>query len=140
MPTVQRFEELRVWQRARALAKEVYVVTSTGQLGRDFALRDQLRRASISVVSNIAEGFERDGNREFEQFLTLAKGSLGEVQAQLYVALDVGFVTPEQFQRLRALTIEVGNLISGLLRYLRNTTIKGTKFRERPELYVTEPN
>lgn len=83
MSRIERFEDLEAWKGARALTGSIYAVTGTGAFSRDFALRDQIRRASISIVSNIAEGFERDGDKEFLQFLSMAKGSCGEVRVQL---------------------------------------------------------
>jgi S23 ribosomal protein. len=90
MGTIQKFEDIDAWQKARALTREVYAVTADGAFAKDFGLRDQIRRAAVSVMSNIAEGFDRGGVREFIQFLFIAKGSAAEVQAQLYVALDAG--------------------------------------------------
>ena len=87
MATVSRFEELGAWQKARELVDRVYRMTASGELARDFALRDQIRRAVLSIPSNIAEGFERGGRAEFLQFLSIAKGSAGEVRTQLYLAL-----------------------------------------------------
>lgn len=89
-----------------------------GEFARDFGLRDQIRRASVSIMSNISEGFERGGAKEFKRFLSIAKGSTGEVKAQLYVARDVGFINQEQFNTLFKLTTEVGKLIGGFMSYL----------------------
>ena len=86
MATFKTFEDIEAWQRSRALTKSIYKVTSQGTFARDFGLRDQIRKASVSIMSNIAEGFERSGTKEFIQFLATAKGSAGEVRAQLYVA------------------------------------------------------
>ncbi len=115
-----RFEEIESWKRARKLTNEIYQSTSRGQFARDFGLRDQIRRAAVSILSNIAEGFERGGNREFLRFLAIAKGSCGEVRAQLYVAFDQNYLSLEAFDRLSRDAIEVGRLIFGLMRYLRN--------------------
>jgi len=87
---IKKFEDLESWKKARTLTNEVYKATTAGNFVRDFALKDQIRRASISILSNIAEGFERGGDKEFLQFLAVAKGSCGEVRAQLYIALDQG--------------------------------------------------
>ena len=89
---VKNFEDLEIWKDARALTREVYQLTRDSKFLKDFGLRDQIRRAAISVMSNIAEGFERGGNQEFVQFLYVAKASCGEVRSQLYVALDQGYV------------------------------------------------
>jgi four helix bundle protein len=88
MSTIKRFEDIEAWQRAREIAKNIYRITSSGEFSRDYGLKDQIRRSSVSIMSNIAEGFERDGNKEFIYFLSLAKGSCGEAASQLYVALD----------------------------------------------------
>jgi four helix bundle protein len=90
MANISKFEEIEAWCKARLLTKEIYAATSQGEFAHDFALRDQIRRASVSIMSNIAEGFERGGNKEFRQFLFMAKGSAGEVRSQLYIALDIG--------------------------------------------------
>src|SRR5688572_30296581 len=97
MATVKTFEGLEVWQHARKLVKEIYGVSNRGPFSKDFGLRDQLRRASISILSNIAEGFERSGNKEFAHFLFMAKGSAGELRAQLYVALDLAYISANDF-------------------------------------------
>ncbi len=122
MATIDRIEDIDAWKKAREMARQIYRVTATGQFARDFGLRNQIREASVSVMSNIAEGFERGGDKEFRQFLAYAKGSAGEFKAQLYVALDVGYLPQEQFERLYFLATETGKLIGGLIRYLRGST------------------
>ena len=92
MSSFQRFEDIEAWQKARELTKAIYAMSNDGQFARDFGLRDQIRRASVSIMSNIAEGFERTGDAEFRHFRSMAKGSVGEVRAQLYVALDTGLI------------------------------------------------
>jgi len=129
MATFRQFEDIDAWQRARALVKEVYALTDQGDFARDFSLKDQVRRASVSVMSNIAEGFERDGTKEFIQFLSIAKGSVGEVKSQLYVALDRGYVTRNEFNMLSELTGETARLIAGLMSYLKQSDIKGAKYQ-----------
>lgn len=118
MARIEKFEDIEAWQRARQLAKAVYVVTSEGKFSRDFGLRDQIQRAAVSVMSNIAEGFERGGDVEFRRFLAIAKGSAGEVQAQLYVALDAGLIDQTAFDSLYKSATETGNLIGGFMKYL----------------------
>lgn len=118
MGRIERFEDIEAWKRARELTRAVYKVTDESSFARDFALRDQIRRAAISIMSNIAEGYERDGDKEFRQFLSVAKGAVGEVKAQLYVALDVGHLTETEFSRLFDLADETGKLIGGFIRYL----------------------
>ncbi len=95
MSTFQSFEEIEAWQKARELTRRVYELLDKGSFARDFGLRDQMRRACVSILSNIAEGFERSGTGEFVQFLSAAKGSAGEVRAQLYVALDRRYIERE---------------------------------------------
>ncbi len=129
MSSFKSFEEIESWQKARELTRKVYTVSNQGAFTKDFGLRDQIRRASVSIMSNRAEGFERDGNREFLQFLTVAKGSSGEVRAQLYIALDQDYIDKNTFETLSAISIEIGNLIGGLMNYLRKSDIKGKKFK-----------
>src|SRR6202012_3122572 len=99
--TITQFEDIEAWKLGRELTRAIYRVSKAGEFGRDFALRDQIRRAAVSVTSNIAEGFERGGNREFVQALAVAKGSAGEVRSQLYVALDEGYIREAEFTELR---------------------------------------
>jgi four helix bundle protein len=129
MSKIERFEDIEAWKKARELTKIIYEVTSQGKIASDFPLKDQLRRASISVMANIAEGFEREGNKEFRQFLAMAKGSVGEVKALLYVALDAGLASSEQFQKIMALADETSRLLAGFLRYLKASDKKGSKFQ-----------
>lgn len=129
MSSFQRFEDIDAWQKARELTKAIYALSNDGQFARDFGLRDQIRRASVSIMSNIAEGFGRGGNKEFIQFLSTAKGSASEVQAQLYVALDAGYMNQEQFQKLYSETEATARMIAGLLRYLQNSDFKGAKYK-----------
>ena len=104
MATAQQFEDLHVWQDSRALVREVYKITKQRDFRRDFALRDQITRAATSAMSNIAEGFERGSRKEFIQFLSVAKGSSGEVRAQLYVALDQDYIDQKTFDEMREAT------------------------------------
>lgn len=129
MATFKNFEEIEAWQKARELTQEIYKLTNHGLFSKDFGLRDQIRRASVSIMSNIAEGFERSGTGEFTQFLSIAKGSSGEVKAQLYIALDQGYLKREEFDRLFALVVETGRLIGGLMNYLRSSGLKGSKYK-----------
>jgi four helix bundle protein len=122
------FEGLRVWRAARGLAEEIYRVTSTGGFRGDPAVRDQIRRAAVSVMSNIAEGYERDGNREFLQFLALAKGSSGEIRSHLYIAEDQGYVRGEELDRLIREATRISRMISALMKYLRTSELRGRKF------------
>ena len=126
---IRKFEDIESWKKARRLTNEIYQITGTGRFARDFGLRDQIRRASISMLSNIAEGFERGGDKEFLQFLAMAKGSGGEVRAQLYVALDQGYLAQDVFDVLTMNTVEIGQLISGFMKYLSNSELRGSKYR-----------
>jgi four helix bundle protein len=129
MSRIERFEDLEGWKLARTLTGLIYDVSGTGAFARDFALRDQIRRAAISIVSNIAEGFERDGDKEFLQFLSMAKGSCGEVRAQLYLALDRAYMSQEQFAQLGGKAVELSRIISGLIHYLKNSQLSGRKYK-----------
>ena len=129
MPTFQKFDEIEAWQKARELTRELCAVSSCGPFSKDFGLRDQIRRASVSIMANIAEGFERDGIQEFVQFLAVAKGSAAEVVSHMYVALDQGYVTQAEFERLTALATEVGRMIAALMNYLRRSGTKGLKYK-----------
>jgi four helix bundle protein len=129
MGKIERFEEFEAWQRSRELTKLIYQLSGSGNFGRDFGLKDQIRRAAVSIPSNIAEGFERDGDKEFQQFLSIAKGSCGEVRAQLYIALDQQYLTQSQFDSMSNQLIELSRMISGLITYLRNSELRGRKYR-----------
>jgi len=129
MAKIEKFEDIEAWQKARELTRQIYAVSGEGAFSRDFGLRDQMRRAAVSIMSNIAEGFGRGGNKEFMQFLSTAKGSVSEVQAQLYVAFDAGYINQEQFQKLYSETETTARMIAGLLRYLQNSDFKGAKYK-----------
>ena len=118
MAMVKRFEDLEAWRRVRTLTRGVYDAAKLPNFCRDFGLKDQICRASVSIMSNIAEGFERESDPEFARFLKIAKGSAGEVRSQLYIALDLGYVDPQRFNHLVALTNEISRMIVGLLKYL----------------------
>lgn len=111
---IERFEDFIAWQKARKLTSNIYQVSNVGGFARDFGLKDQIRRAGVSVMSNIAEGFERGRPTEFHQFLSVAKGSCAELRSQLYVALDVGYVIDDDFRALMTQAIEVGQILGGL--------------------------
>jgi four helix bundle protein len=128
MAAIKKFEDLEAWKIARQLTKEIYRVSGNAQFARDFGLRNQICRASVSIMSNIAEGFERDGDKEFVNFLSIAKGSAGEVRSQLYVALDQKYITQDEFDRIFEKAVECGRVISGLMKYLKQSELKGRKF------------
>jgi len=114
MKKVTVFEDLMAWQKARELTKQVYNITNSEKFAKDFGLRSQMQRAAVSIMSNIAEGFDRAGRSEFHQYLVIAKGSCAEVRSQLYVALDVGYLSSRRFDKLRKLSEEVSQIIGGL--------------------------
>lgn len=128
MAIIKQFEDLEVWKLAFETADKVYDLTLVGPLKSDFALRDQIRRCAVSIFSNIAEGFERDGNREFINFLSIAKGSCGELRSQILFANKRGYITDEDLQSLTKHLIEISNQISGFQRYLRDSDMRGRKF------------
>ena len=111
---IERFEDLIAWQKARTLTARIYEITEQGRFGRDYGLKDQIRRAAVSVMSNIAEGFERARPSEFHQFLSVAKASCAELRSQLYVALDARYMSDEAFHDLMSMAIEVGRIVGGL--------------------------
>jgi four helix bundle protein len=111
---ISKFEELIAWQKSRELVTAIYKVTNGKEFSRDFGLRDQIQRAAVSIMSNIAEGFERAGRAEFHQFLVIAKGSCAEVRSQLYIALDIGYISKAEFDSVHEMAIETGRIIGGL--------------------------
>jgi four helix bundle protein len=129
MATFTKFEEIDCWKNARELARRIYEVSEKGPFARDFGLRDQIRRAAVSVMSNIAEGFDRSGTAEFVDFLATAKGSAAEVRCQLYVALDQGYLPDKDFNELNLLAAETGKMAGGLMKYLRGSGYRGSKFK-----------
>ena len=129
MARIDRFEQIEAWIKARELTKAIYGISRHGEFARDFALRDQIRRAAISIMLNIAEGFERDGNSEFRQHLSIAKASAAEVQSGLYIALDAELIDATEFDQLYQLAQDTKNLIAGFIRYLNKTPLKGRKYQ-----------
>jgi four helix bundle protein len=111
---IQRFEDFIAWQKARRLTSDIYRVSNLGRFAGDFGLKDQIRRAAVSSMSNLAEGFERGRPAEFHQFLSIAKASCAELRSQLYVALDVGYLETQSFEALMAQATEVGQILGGL--------------------------
>jgi four helix bundle protein len=122
------FEELEVWKLSRVLTKEMYSLSNDGIFARDFGLKDQIRRASVSIMSNIAEGFERGGNKEFIQFLYIAKASCGEVRSQLYVAHDQNYINDSKHQSLYELAKNLSVKLSNFIKALRGSKYKGDKY------------
>lgn len=118
---IETFEDLRVWQKGIELVKQVYLLTKEGDLSKDFGLRDQLRRASVSVPTNIAEGFERYSRKEYVQFLNIAKGSAGEVCSLLRVALEVGCLDKSKYDQLYNSAVELSRMLSSQIQALNNS-------------------
>src|SRR3990172_974323 len=117
---IKRFEDIIAWEKAREQVEKIYRLTGTDKFNRDFGLKDQIRRAAISVMSNIAEGYARQTDKEFVQFLYIARGSAFEIQSQLYVALDLGYIVEEEFEKTYEAFSEISRLIMGLIKYLQN--------------------
>ena len=128
MATIKRFEDLEIWQDARKLSKEIILISKNTELNRDFKLKEQIKDSSGSVMDNIAEGFERNGNTEFRQFLSIAKGSAGETRSQLYRVFDNDYINEVHLNHLvsecEKLSIKIHNFIT----YLNKNDFKGTKF------------
>lgn len=122
---IERFEDLVAWQKARKLAGRIYEITSEGDFSKDYGLRNQIQRAAVSIMSNIAEGFERSRPAEYAQFVSIAKASCAEVRSQLYLAWDVGYITREEITELMKDSREVGRILGGLRRGIEKR--KGTK-------------
>ncbi|MBW6491212.1 MAG: four helix bundle protein [Lentimicrobium sp.] len=122
------FEDLPIWQKARTLAQYVFEITETGLFSKDYRFRDQIRSSSGSVMDNISEGFERGGNKEFIQFLYIAKGSCGETRSQSYRAFDFKYINQETLDDLIRRTRELSSEISNFIKYLKNSGMKGDKF------------
>jgi len=131
MATINNFEELKVWQKARILCQEVYELIEKERFCRDYKLKDQLNGSSGSVMDNIAEGFGRQGNNEFINFLTISNGSALEVKSQLYRALDRKYITAEKFDALEKLIEEINKMIAALIIYLGKSDFRGKKFKAR---------
>lgn len=138
MPTIQKFEDLEVWQDARELVKLVYALTTKFPKQETFGLASQMQRAAISVMSNIAEGFERGSNTEFIQFLYIARGSCGELRSQCYVALDLGYASSVEVETLRERCQVLSRRLQAFIEYLKSSGIKGQKFHEERATYQTE--
>jgi four helix bundle protein len=129
MSKIQKFEDILAWQKARELTKEIYAHAKAGLFAKDYGLRDQIQRASVSIMGNVAEGFDRGGDKEFIQFLSFSKGSGSEVKSHLYVALDQQYVNTTQFHQLYNAADEVGRLLAGFMSYLKQSGLRGRKFK-----------
>ncbi|HLV46343.1 MAG TPA: four helix bundle protein [Flavobacterium sp.] len=129
MATINRFEELEIWQEARRLSKAIHKITIETDLKTEFRFKEQIKASSGSVMDNIAEGFERDGNLEFRQFLSIAKGSAGEVGSQLYRVFDYGYINEETLNELKTDYEKLSGKIKNFISYLNKRDFKGNKFR-----------
>ncbi|MEL1253965.1 four helix bundle protein [Flavobacterium sp. DGU38] len=118
MSKFKSFEEINSWQKSRIFNKKIYLITENSNFKRDFDFVRQIRRASLSISSNIAEGFERNTDKEFVYFLYVAKASAGEVRSQLYLAFDLEYIIKEEFEMLLNLVTEISKLLSGFIKYL----------------------
>ena len=114
------FEELKVWQDSRAFVKSIYELTSSNNFAKDYGLKDQIQRAAVSIMNNIAEGFERNNNKEFIIFLKYSKGSAGEIRSMLYVALDLNYISKSTFEEYYENVINIITQISNFIKYLKN--------------------
>ena len=120
---VNSFEDLQVWKDSRILVKSIYQLTSDGKFSKDFGLREQIQRASVSIMNNIAEGFERNNNKEYIKFLGYSKGSAGEVRSMLYVATDLGYISQDNFNSNYQMAINIITQISNFIKYLKKSSI-----------------
>jgi len=116
---IEKYEDLQIWKISVELAKEIYLLTSLDLFNRDYSFKDQIRRAAISISSNIAEGFERNNNNEFIQFLRISKGSIGEVKTQLYIAVEIKYLDKQKYITLNDKLHNLSCQIGKLLNYLR---------------------
>ena len=123
------FEDLEVWKLSRELTNKIYNVSNDGRFAKDYGLRDQIRRAAVSIMSNIAERYERCGNQEFIQFLSIAKASCGEVRSQLYVVMDQGYMNKKECEQLIDNDRKLSIMINNFIEYLKEGTYKGTKYK-----------
>ena len=120
----ERFEDLDIWKLSRELVKSIYNITTKAEFTRDYGFINQIQRCSVSIMSNIAEGFERKGNKEFIHFLSIAKGSCGELRSQLYIALDLGYINEGDFQNNMESAERISGSISSLIKYLESYNLK----------------
>ena len=135
---VKTFEDLNVYQRARELINKIYEITRNPSFSRDYGLVDQIRRAAVSVMSNIAEGFERGSNTEFTQFLYIAKGSCGEVRTQLTIAFDQKYIEKKSYEELNEQCRLVSGMIGNLITHLKGSQYQGNKFKKAPVKTMAE--
>jgi four helix bundle protein len=130
MATVKTFEDLDIWKMARVFSNRIFELTSSGSFSKDYSLRDQINRSSGSIMDNIAEGFERGGNREFVSFLSYSKGSAGESRSQLYRAFDRKHIDEDTFNQLNEEALLISKKVSHFMSYLQRSELRGSKFHE----------
>lgn len=135
---VKYFEDLEIWKSARELTNRIYKITSDGKFLKDYGLRDQIRRAAVSAMSNIAEGYERGGNQELIQFLSIAKGSCGEVRCQLYVAVDQNYLAKEEGAKIIDEFKKLSIMTNNFIEYLKGSNYKGIKYKKPPHKNMRE--
>ena len=128
---IESFEDLKAWKASRELAKKVYSLTKRRDFAKDFGLVNQIRKATVSVVSNISEGFERGSNAEFVRFLYIAKASCGEIRSYLFIAFDQGYLTKDEPDKTASFANALSAMIGGFIGYLRSSKMKGEKFKPR---------
>ena len=131
MSTINKFEDILSWQEARELNKKVGKLIDEERFKKNYRLIGQVEGSAGSVMDNIAEGFERNGNKEFKQFLYIAKGSCGELRSQLYRAIDRNYINQTEFHTIFAQSIKISSLIQKLINYLENSDLKGSKYKEK---------
>lgn len=137
MATFKTFEDIQAWQKARDLCKKIGSFIDEGKFRKNFSLIDQIERSSGSIMDNIAEGFERGGNREFLQFLYIAKASCGEIRSQLYRAFDRSYINKEEFEHLYQLAKDIISILQKLINYLETADVKGLKYKTRQDKETT---
>jgi four helix bundle protein len=128
---ITNFEDLDVWKRSRELVKEIYLLTRNPRFSKDFGLVDQIRRSAVSVMSNIAEGFERGSNTEFIRFLYIAKASCAETRSHFFIAFDQSYLTKNELEKTKDFAKRVSSMIGGFISYLRSSKMKGEKFKPK---------
>lgn len=130
MSKISTFEDIEVWKKAVELCEKVYLLSENGTLNKDYGLRDQIRKSAISIPSNIAEGFERESNNQFIYFLTIAKGSCGELRTQLFLAMKIKHIGEEIHNELRSDCLNISKQLSNFIKYLKSTKNKNLKSKE----------
>ena len=129
MATIKNFEDLEIWQLSRSLCYDIFNIIDNSSLKQDYKLKEQINGASGSIMDNIAEGFERNGNKEFGQFLSIAKASCGETRSQLYRVFDRNYINKDNFNILKYKTLKLSNKIGSFMKYLKNSDYKGSKYK-----------